>query len=202
MPGGLTRGEIYLLFVEMEKEVEQATRKWLKRRDKEFRTDAAHDALILVMDMTFANPKAARTGIIAAVEQAAFLHFQRRRERDRLFPPTKDWVKGGRHLVLPADGDGEGGSVDNLPDDRPNPEEEAIRKECESSIAALAQRVGQDPSWRGELYRLLYVDGKSLPQAAVILGITEVAVRKRAERLREWLRGTKQGKRVLKSRRG
>jgi len=198
----LTREEIGLLFVKMEKEVKQATKKWLKRRDEGFRLDAIHDALIQVMGMTFASPEAARTGIITAVEQAAFLHFQKRRERDRLFPAPKAWVKGGRHLALPTEGDEEGDGVDNLPDDRPSPEEEVIRKECEEAITALARRMDQNSSWRGELYRLLYVAGKSQAEAAIILGIAPETVWKRAERLREYIRGTREGKRVLKSRMG
>jgi len=198
--GGLTREETGQLFVKMEKEVRQATKKWLKRRDGGFRTDALHDALVRVMDMAFASPEAARVGIITAVEQAAFLHFQKRRERDRLFPAPKAWVKGGRHLTLPTEGDEEGDSVDNLPDDRPSPEEEAVRKECEEAVTALARRMDQDSSWRGELYRLLYVAGKSQAEAAIILGIAPETVWKRAERLRKYIRGTREGRRVRKAR--
>ena len=196
----MTKEEIGQLFVKTDKEVRQATRKWLKQRDEGFRSDAVHDALIQVVDRTFASPEAARTGIIAAVEQAAFLHFQKRRERERLFPAPKAWVKGGRHLALPTEGGEEGDWVDNLPDDRPSPEEEIIRKECEEAITALARRMDQDSSWRGELYRLLYVAGKSQAEAAIILGIAPETVWKRAERLRKYIRGTREGRRVRKAR--
>jgi DNA-directed RNA polymerase specialized sigma24 family protein len=188
----------------MRQEVKEATHKWLKRRDEQLREDAIHNALVVVLDMTFANPKAARAGILAAVQQAAFLQFQQRREREQRFPQPRHWVKDGRHMVLPPalGQDDEDDQVGNLPDDRPNPEEELVHKEAEAGIAALAWRLGHDPTWRGELYRLVYVEGKTLRGAATILGISESAAKKRAERLREYLLGTREGKRVVKGRRG
>lgn len=197
----MTRDEVAALFLEMEKEVERAVQKWLRWKSPAFReTDVIHDVLVKVMEAAgaLADTERARTEILAIANQVAFLEFQRRRAQKRRFRPPKEWVKDGRHLVLPTEEGGIEPSVDNLPDDRPNPEEEVVCKEAEEGIAALARRIGQDPTWRGELYRLIYVEGRSLVAAARILGITESAAKKRAERLRQYLRGTREGKRVVK----
>jgi DNA-directed RNA polymerase specialized sigma24 family protein len=106
-------------------------------------------------------------------------------------------------MALPEGTGGEQeGHLENLPDTRPSPEGVLIDKEAEIAIASLARRLGHDPTWRGELYRLVYVEGKTLRAAAVILGITEDAAKQRAARLREYLLGTREGKRVVKGRKG
>lgn len=197
----MTQAEVQQLFVEMEKEIKVASRKWLKGRSDKLRRDAIHDALILLADMTFADTAAARKGIIAAAEQASFLQFQQWREYAHQHPEPARWVREGRHLVLPAEG-GEDDplSVDNLPDDRPNPEEELIRKECEEAVNDLARRMGQDRTWRGKMYQLLYIEGLEPLEAARHLGIAHDAARQQAKRLKEYLRGTREAKQVRRTR--
>jgi DNA-directed RNA polymerase specialized sigma24 family protein len=199
----MTRDEVGKLFVEMQKEVSYAAGKWLKG-DRDAREGAAHDALLLALEQSFATPEEAHAFILGAAEQAGFLLFQRRREERHRFPQPRHWVLEGRHMALPpaAGGDEQEDHLDNLPDTRPDPEEEAIRKECEETIAALARRLGHDPSWRGELYRLMYVEGKGVAETARILGISEKTAQKRVERLKEYLQESKEGKQVVKGRRG
>lgn len=194
--------EVGRIWIEMEGRLREAARKWLRDADEVL--EAVDEALIGHLEKPPIGPDspAVRAGFIASVELLAFIRFQQKRAHRRMLADPKHWVLKGRHLALPTEEGEAEANVVVLPDDRPNPEEEAIRKEAEEAIAALARRMGHDPTWRGEFYRLTYVEGKTIVEAAHILGITEEAAKKKAQRLRKYLRSTTQSKRVRKARIG
>lgn len=199
----MTADEVGRLFLSMEKEVRVAARKWVK--GKEAGMEASHDALaILLAHPENLSPESAPAAIITAVEQAAFLAFQQRKEWDARHPTSRHWRVGGRPLVQHQAHEHEHPvevpAIQRVADTRPSPEEEVIRAEAEAAIAALAARLGHDASWRGDLYLLQYVEGLNLAECARRLGISHAAARQRARRLRDYLRGTQEGVAVLKGR--
>ena len=192
----MAREEVRAAFVERIADLQEAAWRWC--REDEQVTEAVHDALVEALE----HPPADWEALVALVAVTAFILFQQRRERYRRFPQPRHWVVGGRHLALPTDeGDSEGDDpLNNIADDRPNPEEELIRKECEEAVNDLARRMGQDRTGRSEMYELLYVEGLEPLEAAKRLGITHSAARQRAKRLKNYLQGSREAKQIKRTR--
>lgn len=185
---------IRALFLDMDAEIEALIRRWLNGEVD----DAKHEALVGALEVAYSDKASAREGILSIVAQVASDHYWARRGRNRRFPAPEKWPipqEAGTHRRRDRQPEDQ---LHKFPDTRPNPEEEAIRKEAEEAIAALGRKMGEDPTWRGELYRLLYVEGLSEGEAAVRLGITPEAAWQRAKRLRDYLRDSPEGARIRK----
>ena len=197
----MTREEVGALFVEMLPKLRQVAQEALRRRDDDAEADVLHDALVVVLGRSFADRAAAMEAIYTVVQQTAYSLYHERRREKRLFPDPSHWRKGGRAVGGSASLDPEGpqgNPIDHLPDDRPNPEEVVLQRDAVEPLAALARRMGHDSSWRGELYQLLYIEELRTQEIAKRLGITVRVAQKRIERLREWLKGRPEGKRIVK----
>ena len=188
----MTPEQVGALFLERDAEIEVILRRWLNV-DVE---DAKHEVLIHALETAVECPtkEAAWALILTLAASIAADHYWERRGRNRRFPSFEKWPLKGTRLGERA----EENPLERFPDTRPDPEEEAVRKEAEEAIAALGRRLGHDPTWRGEMYQLLYVEGLTEGQAAKRLGITPEAAWQRAKRLRDYLRETPEGARIRK----
>jgi RNA polymerase sigma factor (sigma-70 family) len=109
---------------------------------------------------------------------SAFLPWLRQLTRNR----AHDHLRAQRRRAGAPDGDA---AMLEVADARPNAPEQLIARQDEQALAAAFAEL---PDEAREVLALYYREGRSAAQVAALLGLTEVAVKKRLSRAREVLR--------------
>lgn len=152
--------------------------------------DVLNEALAELLEKAAEVPEAEAEAVIrGTVEEVSKRMLAARNLARFQFPSPAAWYLQNRYVGPPEDDSRDDRDpIANIPDDRPDAEEALTEAAQAQAVTRLVERIEGDPGPKGQLYRLLYIEKRSVSEIAQILGITYAAVGMRMSRLRRELR--------------